>query len=507
MMEPEKKEGGEEKKRLSAFFQHFSLRRRNHLSSSDLLKSSHGSNSDEEHGQARSWSVSGSSSSSSTPTCHRDRSISETTVMSPQPGATEEVGKEESSRPMSKLQRATSMIRRNRRNKEEGSVHLFFHNSNESNSINRKEKEEIKVKKINFTKKDKEKDEEKKAKKRSLTMRPNSILNMGLLISRSNGDDSMFRKGEPAYFIKELKKNASSSSSSSKRVLRGNRQVEVLTELKEKLRNATEVWVQEFVREPFKGVQVLLDVINEKQYKVQMAIDLSVQASCLECLRGLANTSAGLGQLMNAPATKKVASLLASRDAQIKGAALELLSFVCLVPPKGVQLVLDAMNHFRSEHKESTRFHSLVEALRTEESIFFLINALFFINSVVNSPDELKARQDLRREFITLGLMDIIRSFKNSWVVSSSELKTQIKVFEEEMHHDVQEERRLGAARASAVDKNSPDDIFNVVHRQVRDSPYYQSFTNAMGNMLQLSSTNAGFVDASPFLWSLFSDC
>jgi hypothetical protein len=307
-------------------------------------------------------------------------------------------------------------------------------------------------------------------------------------------EDGMFGRGEPGYFIKELKKNSTTSSSSSKRAALGNRQLETLAELKEQLREANDSWVQEFVREPFRGVLTLLEAIHEKQRKQQTGTDLSIQAACLECLRALANTAAGLAQLMNSPATKKVAALIASRDTHIKGAALELLSFVCLVPPKGVPLVLEAMTYYRSEHREPTRFHGLLQAMRSEDkNVGFLINALFFINSIVNSPEDLKVRYDLRKEFLSLGLLDIIRSFKDTWAISSSELKTQLKVFEEEMQHDTQEERRMGAAKASAVDKDNPEDIFSVVYRQVKDTPYAQSFVNSMGNLLQLSSTNAGF--------------
>jgi hypothetical protein len=494
----------------SGFFQHFTLRRktineppstRTQSGEEGVSPVHHGGSLSAQHAPSpsasSSWSTTASASTPAAPTTakyntFRDRASTDIAISVDDSAATSNT----QSRPqMSRLQRASSMIRRGnattRKTREETAIEMFCRGSEENNiSLSTTTGKEEKKKGRGFFG-SKEKDDGGLDaggidKRRSLT------------IKASKMEEGMFRRGEPGYFIKELKKNSTTSSSSSKRAARGNRQLETLGELKEQLREANEGWVQEFVREPFRGVLALLEAIHEKQRKQQTGTDLSVQAACLECLRALANTAAGLAQLMNAAATKRVAALLASRDTQIKGAALELLSFVCLVPPKGVPLVLEAMSHYRAEHREPTRFHSLLQAMRAEDkNVGFLINALFFINSIVNSPEDLKVRHDLRKEFINLGLLDTIRSFKDTWAISSSELKTQLKVFEEEMQHDAQEERRMGAAKASAVDKNNPEDIFSVVLRQVKDSPYYQSFINAMGNLLQLSSTNAGFVQTS----------
>ncbi len=191
---------------------------------------------------------------------------------------------------------------------------------------------------------------------------------------------------------------------------------------------------------------MIVDILTEKQKKkTKSGADLSVQASCLECLRSLMHNQTGLQQVMNtALTTKKIASVLSSKDTKIKAMVLEILSFICLVPPKGLQLVLDAMTSYQKKHKEASRFASLIEWLKNEDrDIEFLVNCLSFINTLVNSPNELKTRQELRKEFLDMGVLEILKGLKDNWANSSEEIKTQVNVFEEEMKADIEEEKRV----------------------------------------------------------------
>lgn len=68
-------------------------------------------------------------------------------------------------------------------------------------------------------------------------------------------------------------------------------------------------------------------------------------------------------------ATKNIALLLDSEDMKISAMVLELLQFVCLVPPKGIHLVLDAMTAFKRKQKETARFATLVTRLRNKDTV------------------------------------------------------------------------------------------------------------------------------------------
>ena len=68
-------------------------------------------------------------------------------------------------------------------------------------------------------------------------------------------------------------------------------------------------------------------------------------------------------------ATRNIASLLDTSDPKIAALALELLQVICLVPPKGINLILDAMTAFKRKKKETARFATLVTGLRKKEQV------------------------------------------------------------------------------------------------------------------------------------------
>lgn len=64
-----------------------------------------------------------------------------------------------------------------------------------------------------------------------------------------------------------------------------------------------------------------------------------MQVGCLKVIELLLDSSAGLSAIMNVANIKQFALLLESEDQGVQTAVMRLLAAVCLMPPKGYDLV------------------------------------------------------------------------------------------------------------------------------------------------------------------------
>ncbi len=92
----------------------------------------------------------------------------------------------------------------------------------------------------------------------------------------------------------------------------------------------------------------------------------------------------------------------------------DVLAAICVMSPKGHELVLSAFSDFRQIHEEKFRFQYLLEALKgkkeEEESstlMEYKTACLRLINAIVNSPEEVEERMLLRDEFHRRGLSEL----------------------------------------------------------------------------------------------------
>jgi hypothetical protein len=145
-----------------------------------------------------------------------------------------------------------------------------------------------------------------------------------------------------------------------------------------------------------------------------------------------------------------IATAFDTDDIKTKTTVLELLAATCLFPPNGHRYVLQAMSRFKDIKGEWLRFYSVVESLKEEHNFDYLITCMrfvmcyfsliidSFINSVVNFPKEMETRVSLRNEFVRLGILDIINTFKVNYE-HDEDLEVHINIFEDFMKADGEE--------------------------------------------------------------------
>ncbi|XP_032652812.1 formin-like protein 1 isoform X4 [Chelonoidis abingdonii] len=295
-------------------------------------------------------------------------------------------------------------------------------------------------------------------------------------------------KNPPSAYIQKLKSYLDTGGVSRKFKRRVQESTQVLRELEISLRTNYIRWVQEFLNEENKGLDVLLEYLAFAQcavtYNMESADngspgsdkgkspdrsmeDLSKSNSssptqgsskarnltirlnpvhsrkalrnsriisqkddvhlCIMCLRAIMNYQSGFSLVMNHPAcVNEITLSLNNKNPRTKALVLELLAAVCLVRG-GHDIILSAFDNFKEVCGEKNRFEKLMEYFRNEDSnIDFMVACMQFINIVVHSVENMNFRVFLQYEFTHLGLDEYLERLRYT---ESDKLQVQIQAY------------------------------------------------------------------------------
>ncbi|KAJ6633944.1 hypothetical protein lerEdw1_014237, partial [Lerista edwardsae] len=292
----------------------------------------------------------------------------------------------------------------------------------------------------------------------------------------------------PSAYIQKLKSYLESGGFSGKFKRRVQESTQVLRELEISLRTNYIGWVQEFLNEENKGLDVLVDYLAFAQCSVTYDMDSTDNGSpgsdkgkaldrsmedlsrsnsssptqgssksrhltvrfnsshsrkalrnsrivsqkddvhvCIMCLRAIMNYQSGFSLVMTHPAcVNEITLSLNNKNPRTKALVLELLAAVCLVRG-GHDIILAAFDNFKEVCSERNRFEKLMEYFRNEESnIDFMVACMQFINIVVHSVENMNFRVFLQYEFTQLGLDEYLERLRYS---ESDKLQVQIQAY------------------------------------------------------------------------------
>uniref|UniRef100_A0A8C8VPG7 Formin like 1 n=1 Tax=Pelusios castaneus TaxID=367368 RepID=A0A8C8VPG7_9SAUR len=285
-------------------------------------------------------------------------------------------------------------------------------------------------------------------------------------------------KNPPSAYIQKLKSFVDTGGVSRKFKRRVQESTQVLRELEISLRTNYIGWVQEFLNEENKGLDVLLEYLAFAQCavttdngspgsdkgkspnrsmedlsksnfsspthgtsKARLAPVHSRKALrnsrivsqkddvhvCIMCLRAIMNYQSGFSLVMNHPAcVNEITLSLNNKNPRTKALVLELLAAVCLVRG-GHDIILAAFDNFKEVCGEKNRFEKLMEYFRNEDSnIDFMVACMQFINIVVHSVENMNFRVFLQYEFTHLGLDEYLERLRHT---ESDKLKVQIQAY------------------------------------------------------------------------------
>nr|XP_012642274.1 formin-like protein 1 isoform X5 [Microcebus murinus] len=297
-------------------------------------------------------------------------------------------------------------------------------------------------------------------------------------------------KNPPAAYIQKLKSYLDTGGVSRKFKRRVQESTQVLRELETSLRTNHIGWVQEFLNEENRGLDVLLEYLAfaqcsvtydmestdngasnpEKNKPLEQSVEdlskgppasmpksrhLTIKCPpsprltpahsrkalrnsrivsqkddvhvCIMCLRAIMNYQSGFSLVMNHPAcVNEIALSLNNKNPRTKALVLELLAAVCLVRG-GHDIILAAFDNFKEVCGEQHRFEKLMEYFRNEDSnIDFMVACMQFINIVVHSVENMNFRVFLQYEFTHLGLDLYLERLR---LTESDKLQVQIQAY------------------------------------------------------------------------------
>lgn len=241
--------------------------------------------------------------------------------------------------------------------------------------------------------------------------------------------------------------------------------VQNLQSLEISLRTNHISWVKEFLNEQNQGLQILVQFLqfrfkvdkelnikkvekarNPKSPKLQVQRQESSENFLLSippassqdsdihitvlCLKALMNNSHGFTAVMvNSSAVSCLVNSMFYGTLKTVIAVMELLAAVCLVKG-GHTKIMESVDMFKIEHKESRRFERLVTFFKESKGNHpeFQAACMAFINVIVHSADNLNFRVHLQHEFTMLGLDEHLEEIEDS---SPAGLLAQIHAYKD----------------------------------------------------------------------------
>lgn len=177
---------------------------------------------------------------------------------------------------------------------------------------------------------------------------------------------------------------------------------------------------------------------------------------------------------------------------------LKLLSGSCMMPG-GHPVVLRAMSNYQKVKHEKRRFQTLVAALEKALNNHNL-SAMYmtFINVLINAPQRLgnyPLKIKIRREFIELGLNDIIKQLKKVSIEEAPQLDTQLMTYDEEKEHDAEEwnnQFQHVADDASSINFDDIEVVFENVKRVAEAGQLEPYLQEMLTDLMALKPTRKG---------------
>ncbi|GAB6021510.1 hypothetical protein CHUAL_004114 [Chamberlinius hualienensis] len=209
----------------------------------------------------------------------------------------------------------------------------------------------------------------------------------------------------------------------------------LLVTLRIALTNKPVSWATEFGEKGLNHLLLLLDRCHYKKGDGNEKYE-KIQHECVKCLGAFMNNKSGLKLVCSNK--KIIQALCKSLDYHVAPTFMEavnLLACLCLVPPNGYELVLEAITD-ASEYEGNERFRPIVNGLTINNNIALAGACMKFINALISTPDDLGFRLHLRNEFMRAGLIDLLDKLK---ICDSEEIQVQLQVFHAKKEEDAEE--------------------------------------------------------------------
>ncbi|EGC35241.1 hypothetical protein DICPUDRAFT_33735 [Dictyostelium purpureum] len=292
-------------------------------------------------------------------------------------------------------------------------------------------------------------------------------------------EEKMKQKGSlyetPQFYLSLLRENATTQK--------------LISDLRVSLASNAISWINNFLT--IGGFDEVLKIFQTFQLKQDKSSnDYLILSDCINCIKSILNSQVGIKSVMTTSHTFKVLVLCldTSYPAEVRNLVLQLTAALTLVPGVGHAYVLEAIENFRVATREKARFQTIVDGARstinTTIHYEYFTSFMTFVNSIVNSPDNLQTRIALRSEFTSLQLLELINDCKGVL----EDLDTQINLFFECLEEDSEE---VGS-QYKDVNIRSPTEVSTKIDSLLKNHPaLHHHFISILKGLYTLASTQS----------------
>jgi len=307
-----------------------------------------------------------------------------------------------------------------------------------------------------------------------------------------DNEEKMKQKGSlyetPQFYLSLLRENTSTNK-------------KLMSDLRVCLASNTMSWINNFLSlGGFIEVLKIFQTFQLKQDKDQS--DYLIIIDCINCIKSLLNSQAGIKSVMTTSHTFKLLILCldTSYPAELRNLVLQLTAALTLLPQVGHSFVLEAIDNFKNVSREKSRFQTIIEGVKlvTKSQIQYEYMASFMtlVNSIVNSPTDLQVRIGLRSEFTTLKVIELIEPCKGI----TDDLDTQINVFFECLEEDSEEID----SHYKEVNIRSPTEVATKLDQMLANQhAIHHHFLSIIRGLYTLASTQS---DLGGTTWNLLDE-
>lgn len=260
--------------------------------------------------------------------------------------------------------------------------------------------------------------------------------------------------------------------------------------LRKRLESSDGGWMVQFLEQS--GLDLLLEALARLSGRgVARIADALLQLTCISCVRAVMNSQPGIQYILSNQAyVRQLSQALDTSNVMVKKQVFELLAALCIYSPEGHALALDALDHYKTVHSQQYRFSVIMNELSNSDNVPYVVTLLSVINAIILGPEDLRARTQLRGEFIGLQLLDVLTRLRD---LEDADLLIQLEAFEEAKAEDEEELLHV----CGGVDMNSHQEVFASLFHKVSCSPASAQLLSVLQGLLHLEPT----LRSSQLLW------
>uniref|UniRef100_A0A803TTT4 Inverted formin 2 n=1 Tax=Anolis carolinensis TaxID=28377 RepID=A0A803TTT4_ANOCA len=260
--------------------------------------------------------------------------------------------------------------------------------------------------------------------------------------------------------------------------------------LKKRLESSDDGWMVQFLE--LCGLDLLLEALDRLSGRgVSRISDALLQLTCINCVRAVMNSQKGIEYIVsNEGYVRKLSQALDTSNIMVKKQVFELLAALCIYSVDGHALALDALDHYKTVKNQQYRFSVIMNELSATDNVPYMITLLSAINAVILGTEELRARTQLRNEFIGLQLLDILNRLRD---IEDVDLLIQCETFEEAKSEDDEELLKI----CDGIDMSNHQDVFSSLFNKVSSCPASVQLLSILQSLLHLEPSH----HSSLLLW------